>query len=73
MNPLYPMLVRSRTSDATDPRDKLYTVLGLVDEREDAGLQPDYTLGVEEVLQRRSSHEVSPWIVLVGSRLDSAT
>jgi hypothetical protein len=52
LNPLYPMLVRSRTSDATDPRDKLYAVLGLVDEREDAGLQPDYTLGVEEVYTR---------------------
>lgn len=52
LNPLYPMLVRSRTSDATDPRDKLCAVLGLVDEREDAGLQPDYTLRAEEVYTR---------------------
>jgi hypothetical protein len=48
-HPLYPMLVRTRTSDATDPRDKLYAILGLVDERDDPRLRPDYTLTVEEV------------------------
>ena len=37
---------------ATDPRDKLYGILGLTNERKDAGLRPDYTLSVEEVYTR---------------------
>jgi hypothetical protein len=41
-----------KLSDATDPRDKLYAVLGLVDEREDAGIQPYYTLRFEEIYTR---------------------
>lgn len=51
-NSLYTVLVQSRTSNATDPRDKLYGILGLADERDDPGLQPDYTLSVEEVYTR---------------------
>jgi hypothetical protein len=51
---LYPMLVRTRTSLATDPRDKLYAILGLVDDSSDPLLEPDYTLDADEVFTRLS-------------------
>jgi hypothetical protein len=51
---LYPMLVRTRTSLATDPKDKLYAILGLVDEGSNPLLEPDYTLSADEVFTRIS-------------------
>lgn len=51
-NPSYPMMVRSRTANATDPRGKLYAMLSLVREREIPSLRSDNTLGVEEVYTR---------------------
>ena len=47
---LYPMLVRTRTSLATDPKDKLYATMGLTTGADDPELPaPDYTLSAEEV------------------------
>lgn len=46
---LYPMLIRSRTSGATDARDKVYAIAGLVKTGGDHRLQPNYTLSVEDV------------------------
>lgn len=51
---VYPMLVRTRTSLATDPRDKLYSILGLIDDSDDPLLQPDYTMSADEVFTRLS-------------------
>jgi hypothetical protein len=53
-SPLYPTLVRTRSSDATDPRDKLYAILGLVDERDAVGIQPNYKLSVSEITLSQS-------------------
>jgi hypothetical protein len=51
---LYPMLVRTRTSLATDSRDKLYAILGLVNDGIDPLLEPNYTLSPDEVFTRLS-------------------
>ncbi|KAI1199853.1 heterokaryon incompatibility protein-domain-containing protein [Nemania serpens] len=43
-----------RQLDATDPRDKVYSILGLIDptEAQIEGLGPDYTISVEESYKR---------------------
>ncbi|KAI1271007.1 heterokaryon incompatibility protein-domain-containing protein [Xylaria sp. FL0933] len=48
------LLWRTRRLDATDPRDKVYSVLGLIDlkEAQVQELTPDYTISVEECYKR---------------------
>ena len=49
---LYVMLVKTRQASATDPRDKLYAILELSQERFELDLRPDYRQDVEEVYTR---------------------
>ncbi|KAI0864887.1 heterokaryon incompatibility protein-domain-containing protein [Xylaria cubensis] len=48
------ILWKVRDLDVTDPRDKVYSVLGLIDpeEAQMEGLDPDYTVSVEECYKR---------------------
>ncbi|KAI1742716.1 heterokaryon incompatibility protein-domain-containing protein [Xylaria scruposa] len=48
------ILWKVRDLDVTDPRDKVYSILGLVDpeEAQMEGLAPDYTVSVEECYKR---------------------
>jgi hypothetical protein len=49
------LILETRTQQATDPRDKLYSVLGLLD----SGLRPEYSLPVESVSFLNSQRTVS--------------
>ncbi|KAF2165959.1 hypothetical protein M409DRAFT_55320 [Zasmidium cellare ATCC 36951] len=51
-HPLYDLLVNTRDSEATDSRDKVYSILALSNERHEAAIQPDYSQSVEEVYTR---------------------
>jgi hypothetical protein len=46
---LWSLLRRNRRQDCTDPRDKVYSVLGMMDQRMRGALQPDYTKSVSQV------------------------
>jgi hypothetical protein len=46
---LIQLLDAARHHDATDPRDKVYSVLALAATASDSGIRPHYTLSVEEV------------------------
>ncbi|EPE30004.1 hypothetical protein GLAREA_01164 [Glarea lozoyensis ATCC 20868] len=46
---LFGMLVRHRWALATDPRDKVYGLLGLLDEDSSLGLKPEYGLDVADI------------------------
>jgi hypothetical protein len=45
------MLFHNRACESTDPRDRVYAVLGIVKDDEIKGLQPDYSLQKEEVFR----------------------
>lgn len=51
-HPLYDLLVNTRDSEATDERDKVYSILALSNERHEEAIQPDYSQSVEEVYTR---------------------
>jgi hypothetical protein len=46
---LSPLLDLVRQADATDPRDKVYSILGLIDPAISADVDPDYSLPVQQV------------------------
>jgi len=45
------MLFHNRACESTDPRDRVYAVLGIVDNDEVKGLEPDYSLQKEVVFR----------------------
>ncbi|RAR09211.1 heterokaryon incompatibility protein [Stemphylium lycopersici] len=52
---LLTLLLISRHCDSTDPRDKIYSLLGLVGERLQSLITIDYSQSVEEVLTRTAA------------------
>ena len=50
------MLVRSKTFDATDKRDKAYALLGLTQDQDRKTFAVDYRQTVDEVAQRVSRY-----------------
>lgn len=46
---LLDLLILTRNLEATDPRDKIYAVLGVLEEQKNPGVFPDYTASVEEL------------------------
>jgi hypothetical protein len=42
--------------DATDPRDKVFALLGIATDTEDVILNPDYEVSVEEVYTRTAQY-----------------
>jgi hypothetical protein len=52
---LLTLLLVSRHCDSTDPRDKIYSLLGLVGERLQSLITIDYSQSVEEVLTRTAA------------------
>ncbi|KAI9710974.1 MAG: hypothetical protein M1820_002411 [Bogoriella megaspora] len=48
--PLLPLLRRFRTKRSSDPRDKVFALLGLADRRYQENLGPDYRLSKSEVM-----------------------
>ncbi|KAK4078338.1 uncharacterized protein Triagg1_3354 [Trichoderma aggressivum f. europaeum] len=61
--------------DATDPRDKVYSILSLVkgDRARDYGITPDYTLSVEECYKKTAMAVMSQMKNLDALILDHAT
>ncbi|KAJ8133397.1 hypothetical protein O1611_g218 [Lasiodiplodia mahajangana] len=51
-SPLIHVLQRTRNAKLSDPRDSVYAKLGLSVEAESLNFQPDYTVGLEEMLRR---------------------
>ncbi|KAL9087138.1 MAG: hypothetical protein Q9165_006789 [Trypethelium subeluteriae] len=49
---LLPLLRRFRTKRSSDPRDKVFALLGLADQQIQASLEPNYNLTKEEVIPR---------------------
>jgi hypothetical protein len=45
------MLFHNRACESTDPRDRVYAVLGIVNNDEVKGLEPDYSMQKEEVFR----------------------
>jgi hypothetical protein len=45
------MLFHNRACESTDPRDRVYAVLGIVNDDEIKGLEPDYSMQKEEVFR----------------------
>jgi hypothetical protein len=41
----------TRHRKATDPRDKLFAIMGLVDQSDESFFRPDYSLNIEEVFK----------------------
>lgn len=58
---LYNLLTKFRESEASDPRDKVYALLGISSDAQDTdGLRPDYTKSVQQVIQDTSSFLFGP-------------
>jgi ankyrin repeat protein len=52
---LYNLLLKFSESEASDPRDKVYALLGISSDAYDTnGLRPDYTKGLQEVIRDTS-------------------
>ena len=64
--PLRELLWETRYRRATDPRDKIYSLLGLMGDPMSKLLQPDYTKSVNEVYSNATHH-----LVAQNSSLDS--
>ena len=61
--PLLEMVAKSRARGASDPRDRIYALLGLVSLEEMESLAVDYNLSVSEVYQEiRLCHDQLHWI-----------
>ncbi|KAK4160289.1 heterokaryon incompatibility protein-domain-containing protein [Cladorrhinum sp. PSN259] len=59
--PLSELIDLYKTFEATDPRDKIYALMGMSsDNPSAAGLVPDYTICFEELIQRYINTHVSP-------------
>jgi len=56
--PLYDLLWQYRCHQATDPRDKIYALLGFLTEDARGELVPDYTLSKKEVYKRAVLQDV---------------
>jgi hypothetical protein len=64
-NKLYSLLEAARTScDATDQRDRVYALLGLLELADDEKIAPDYELTVAEVYNRTTAHIITHYKTL---------
>jgi len=58
---LYNLLLKFRESEASDPRDQVYALLGISSDAQDTGrLRPDYTKDLENVIYDTSSFLFGP-------------
>lgn len=58
---LYNLLLKFRESKASDPRDKVYALLGISSDAQDTGrLRPDYTKDLDKVIDDTSSFLFGP-------------
>lgn len=55
--PFFRLLCHARDFESTDPRDKLYALLGTSDSKDVPWKSPDYTAGVPAVFIQYTKHE----------------
>jgi len=68
---LYNLLLKFSESEASDPRDKVYALLGISSDAQDTdSLRPDYRKGLHEVIQDTSSFLFGPRDVKYGTMPD---
>lgn len=70
---LLELLLRSHPFQASDPRDKIYSVLGLADDRQKLALEVDYTCTPEQLYTTSASKivEANPSVEILNSCLHS--
>jgi hypothetical protein len=58
---LHWLLIASRDYKATDPRDKIFALMGVVTNLDSIGLSVDYSLPAEEVYKKLAIHSMTIW------------